>query len=60
MYSKVKLRKIAGSVPSQKDKDVREQLGKIFTEFERKRAPQMGSRSMSPYLLANSFNFDVN
>ena len=27
--------------------------------FHAQRAPQASSKSMSPYLLANSFNFDV-
>ena len=36
-----------------------EKVARIFKEFEHKRAPQFASRSQSPYLLANSFNFDV-
>lgn len=30
-----------------------------FRAFENRRAPQSMSRSLSPYLLANSFNIDV-
>ncbi len=36
-----------------------ERVGFIFREFEHRRAPQASSRSLSPYLLANSFNVDV-
>ena len=56
LYHKVRNRKLDDY---EDEKSTADRVAQIFLEFEHKRAPQLSSKSMSPYLLANSFNFDV-
>ena len=59
LYSTVKNRKENGPGEYEKNREITDKVARIFKEFEHKRAPQFASKSQSPYLLANSFNFDV-
>ena len=59
LYNKIQSRKGGPSVAREEEKEVAARVASVFSTYITKRAPQFSSRSMSPYLLANSFNFDV-
>jgi len=54
-----KLQSRVTGFPEEDRQQVLDQVAGIFSEFLRRRAPQHSSQSMSPYLMANGFNFDV-
>ena len=59
LYNKIKSRKSGLPAAREEEKEVAARVAVVFSTYAQKRAPQFSSRSMSPYLLANSFNFDV-
>ena len=59
LYNSIKAAKIGSAGSREDQKAIDAKVAQIFNEFEHKRAPQSASRSLSPYLLASSYNFDV-
>ena len=59
LYNKIQSRKSGLPAAREEEKEVAARVASVFSTYAYKRAPQFSSRSMSPYLLANSFNFDV-
>lgn len=59
LYNKIKTRRSGLPAAREEEEEVAGRVASIFGAYSRTRAPQFSSRSMSPYLLANSFNFDV-
>lgn len=58
LYNKINMRK-QDKKALEKDREIDEKKAQAMQLFNEKRQPQFMSKSMSPYLLANSFSFDV-
>jgi hypothetical protein len=54
LYNKIKTRRSGLPAAREEEEEVAGRVASIFGAYSRTRAPQFSSRSMSPYLLANS------
>lgn len=59
LYYKVQSRKIGLPSLYEEEKRQSQNTAELTLNYALKRAPQLCSRSTSPYLMANTFNFDV-